>query len=801
MATVFLSPGVYTREQDFTVFASRVGLTRLGLVGKALKGPAFEPILIKSSDAFFTRFGGTDPNYPLSYVANSYLSQANDLTVTRILGKTGFENGPAWLVVAGTGSTLSGATIAVIRSRRNQISGAFYFDQQSDIQIKGITGPLMNFTLSATTGPLTGLTNSGMTVSLDETKESYIVKQLSKNPEVTTSSAQLYVETIYPHFLREAVSRGEILDLKPNLVYIDSLIEVSAGIGGTFTDYNNKYTNAVTPWVVSRVIGSDAVKLFKFQSISDGDSSNREIKISIQNIDVNNLTFDVLVRRFEDTDATASSSALERFPTVTLDSTQPNYIARVIGTTNDVFPRRSNYITLDMAEVFPKNTVPAGFEGYTLRSTSISGAVNPGIYYKTTYLSGDSVFRTYMGISELGYTSLTPSNISSKNSVKTLEADLFSYFGGVSSGTTVIKGFHMENTANPTLYVSGDKNSLTGYTNAAGTLIDKSKLKFTLVPAGGFDGWDKYATYSNPYEQFTVGNVDNVDVYKDAIDTFDNREETDINLFATPGIDFQNNLSLVQYAQEIIESRADSLYIVDAPRLTVGDVKGDPNEVVSILESTGIDSNYMATYWPWIQINDAANNIYTYQSPTMMAVQAIAFTDNVAQPWFAPAGMNRGLATTNIIRADIKLKQGDRDTLYGGRINPIATFIQEGIVIWGQKTLQFNQSALDRVNIRRLLLTLRRLVSAASITLVFEQNDQTLRDQFLAKVEPILLQIQNQRGLTAFKVIMDDSNNTPETIDRNTLVGSILIKPTPTAEFLSLSFSVLPSGANFEDFA
>jgi phage tail sheath protein FI len=183
-----------------------------------------------------------------------------------------------------------------------------------------------------------------------------------------------------------------------------------------------------------------------------------------------------------------------------------------------------------------------------------------------------------------------------------------------------------------------------------------------------------------------------------------------------------------------------------------------------------------------------------------MVVRSMAYTDNVAAPWIAPAGELRGLAPTNVIRADVKLKKTDRDTLYQGRVNPIATSIQVGVKIDGQKTLQVRQSALDRINVRRLLIQVRRLVASASQTLVFEQNDQTLRDQFLAKVEPILLQIQNQRGLTAFKVVMDDSNNTNETIDRNTLVGKIQLKPTRTAEFIDLTFQVLPSGANFEDF-
>jgi len=242
------------------------------------------------------------------------------------------------------------------------------------------------------------------------------------------------------------------------------------------------------------------------------------------------------------------------------------------------------------------------------------------------------------------------------------------------------------------------------------------------------------------------------------------------------------------------------LYVIDAPRLTVGETKGTAQAAVEALDSTGIDSNYAATYWPWVQLNDQNTGKYTFQSPTFMVVRALAFTDNTTAPWFAAAGINRGTAPDSVVKADVRLNNADRDTLYDGRVNPIATFVQQGVVIWGQKTLQSRQSALDRINIRRLLLQVRRLISAASITLLFEQNDQTLRDQFLAKVEPILLQIQNQRGLAAFKVVMDASNNTPDTIDRNQLIGKIQLKPTRTAEFISLDFQVLPTGARFEDF-
>lgn len=801
MATIFVSPGVYTKEQDFTVFASRIGITRLGLVGKTEKGPAFQNIKVSSSEEFLLRFGKTRPDLPLTYVASTFLSQSNDLTVSRVLGKNGFTNSNAWIITAGNsdidGGVYSASTLAILRSKKS--GGSFMYTSETGLTmtVSGtMANPLEDFNLSSTTVHPFSAYTSGLNVSLDETKENYIVKVFGQNPKYFDGDLGLYVEEIYPHFIREAVQREQLTGAT-TMVFKDT---------AEYTNYTSDYTHSITPWIVSRVVGGDVNRLFRFHTISDGDSSAQEIKISIANLDIVNYTFDVIIRRFEDTDATAAQTALERFSNVTLDDTASNYIGKVIGTWDEEFPTKSMFVMVEMAARYPSNSLPAGFEGYTLRGTAGTTTRIPGLYYKTTYETGDSIFKTYLGISELGYTALTSTSLgSSRNAVKSIEKDMFVYHGEVTSAaTTTTKGFHLENTADSTQFVSGDKVSLTGYVKSlTSSIIDKAKLKFTLVPVGGFDGFDRHKLYEHPYEEFTSVNTDNEDQFKLAIDVFANPEEVDINLFATPGIDFSNNEALVKYALETVENRTDALYIIDAPRLAseAGDgtvEKGTADEVVNTLESTGIDTNYAATYWPWVQIEDTISGKYTYQPATLLAIKAIALTDNTKSPWFAPAGVNRATAGTNIKRTDVKLSKPDRDALYGGRINPIASFVQQGIVILGQKTMQVSKSSLDRVNIRRLLLQVRRLVSAASLTLLFEQNDQTLRDQFLAKVEPILLQIQNQRGLFAFKVVMDDMGDRNE--DRNTLVGKIQIKPTPTAEFMDITFQVLDQGANFEDF-
>ena len=773
--TVFVSPGIYTREQDFTFFSSRIGVTKLALVGLSLKGPAFEPIKVSSTDEMFARFGGTDVTLELPYVANSFLKQSGELTITRILGKSGFAKSPAWIITA-SGGTGAGTVLAVLRSKSNDYGSTFIYNGATDLKMAGVTTALSSFIISGSTGPITGFTNGVVTVSLDETRNDYIAKSIGKNPISQTGDYGFYVESIYPHYIREAINRGDILNINTGFTFTNN---------AAYTNFSDTYKNSTTPWIVGKAIGSATRNLFKIETISDGNASAKEIKVSFANLDEINNTFDVIVRKFEDTDATTQSSGrLEMFRQVTMDDSQQNFIGRVIGTTDEEYQIKSNYITITLADNYPTNTVPAGFRGYTLRG---SGVTTPAIYYKTAYFSGDTDSKTYLGISELAYTGFTADRVSVNSSIKSIEADLFAYMGVDTTVVSTVKGFHMESGAAASEYVTGIYSSLTGYT--------KAQRKFTVVPAGGFDGWNEFKTV-----QF-VDDVDtnNIQCFKDAIDTVKSPESYDYNIFATSGVNFRDNETIVKYALAMIEERADAFYIIDSPRISTSSVKGTAAEVVTALEDTGINTSYAATYWPWVQLEDAYTAKNVYISPTSEVVRSIALTDATAAPWIVPGGVTRGKLSSSILRADIKLTVDDRDALYAGRINPINTTIQEGIVIWGQKTLQIQKSALDRINVRRLLLQVERLIAAAAITLVFEQNDQTTRDQFMAKVQPILLQIQNQRGLTAFKVVLDDINNGTGS-DTNTMTGKIQIKPTPALEFVDITYQILPTGAVFSSF-
>ena len=342
--------------------------------------------------------------------------------------------------------------------------------------------------------------------------------------------------------------------------------------------------------------------------------------------------------------------------------------------------------------------------------------------------------------------------------------------------------------------------------------------KFTFAPYGGFDGWDVHRTRRTNRDKYIINGVSGQDglttgvfenraltngdtginsdyyAYLEAMWTFKNPEATNINVFSTPGVDTFDNTNLVEEAIEMVEQdRADSLYIVTTPDT---DAAGDvmlPEDVVDTLDSQ-FDSNYTATYWPWIQINDTENNQYIYVPPTRDVVRNIALTDNISFPWFAVAGVNRG--DVQAIKARKKLTLAERDTLYDGRVNPIATFASEGIKIWGNKTLQVKDTALNRINVRRLLLQARKLISAVSIRLLFEQNDDIVRNQFLGLVNPILDNIRSERGLTDFRVVLDDS---PESRDRNELCGRIFLKPTRALEFICVEFNIMNTGASFDD--
>jgi len=280
--------------------------------------------------------------------------------------------------------------------------------------------------------------------------------------------------------------------------------------------------------------------------------------------------------------------------------------------------------------------------------------------------------------------------------------------------------------------------------------------------------------------------------YNNAISLMSNTDEYKFNVIAVPGLIHENSATGATQITNLVNnsiSRGDSIAVIDLVNYNSG-----VSDVVS--QAAGFDNSYSATYWPWVQTVDPNTGELIWVPASSMIPGVYAFTDASSDPWFAPAGITRG-GLGQVVRAERKLTAGNRDTLYEANINPIATFPQSGVVVFGQKTLQKRASALDRVNVRRLLIALKGYISQVSDTLVFEQNTIATRNSFLSQVNPYLESVQQRQGLYAFKVVMDDTNNTADVVDRNELVGQIFIQPTRTAEFIILDFNVLPTGATF----
>jgi len=310
--------------------------------------------------------------------------------------------------------------------------------------------------------------------------------------------------------------------------------------------------------------------------------------------------------------------------------------------------------------------------------------------------------------------------------------------------------------------------------------------------SGGVNFYENIGSQTQGFTPTDLTTPDGGLAYSQAIDLIGNQDEYDVNLVLLPGLVHKLHTTVLNKAIDMCEDRGDCFAIIDPVEYNL-----NPSDAVTQAEAK--DSNFAAMYYPWIKISDSqVAGAQRWVPPSVVLGGIYAFNDRVAHPWFAPAGLNRGGITT-AIQAQRKLTQGERDTLYDSNVNPIATFPGQGVTVFGQKTLQKKSSALDRINVRRLLIRVKKFIASSSRFLVFEQNTAATRRRFLGIVNPFLENVQSQSGLNAFRVVMDETNNTPDTIDRNQLIGQLFLQPTRTAEFIVLDFTIQPTGASFPE--
>lgn len=368
------------------------------------------------------------------------------------------------------------------------------------------------------------------------------------------------------------------------------------------------------------------------------------------------------------------------------------------------------------------------------------------------------------------------------------------------------------------VYVSGSRAAGTSFrgTGSIDTLLDASVNSFTLPLVGGTDGLD--ITEPEPFANRLINGQSEQTSYelysvRKAIDMLRDPDVIEHNVATAPGL---SDPLVTDYLVDMAEERKDTLAIIDIendykPRfeLTSGDIGTnrtalpDPSTAVATMKTRGFDSSYGAAYYPAVQIRDRGSNTVLYVPATVAAMSAFGYTERVAEPWFAPAGFNRGGlsdGSTGIVATGVskRLTSKERDDLYGVNVNPIAQFPQEGVVIFGQKTLQASASALDRVNVRRLLIFIKKEISRIADSILFQPNVRDTWAQFLLRARPLLDDVKAKFGLEDYRLILDETTTTPDLIDRNVLYAKVLLKPTRAIEFIAIDFEIFRSGASFD---
>jgi len=788
MAERIVSPGVFTREKDLSFLPQGIAEIGAAVIGPTVKGPAFTPTRITSWPEFQNVFGDLDSRFYVPMTVKEYLNNGPSVTIVRILGLGGYQPSSLRLSLVPVNAQSASAgdatkVVAVLHPSRANSS--------LDLGAGGASSVDASANWDATTLTIDSVAK---TISFDTGSDNYVTKVFGSNPQTTNTNVYVYKE--YKGF---ASQHG-----------FDANTSASIASASSGEDFTHDYAVATTPYIVSQESGGARKNLFKIKTKSHGNAVNGDFKIAIADLtaagqepgsDWAHFTLRVLRNNPGENN---DSEVIEDFTKLNLDPDSPNFAPRRVG---------DRYVTSDTAGKLTFNGDWPGTDGsihirmsdYETELAGINEALVPHGFAAVT--------NPTLGTSTVPSGSIVINQINSSTS----KYDQSQYYGWdfaadnnkqylaplpASAGTGNNAVFSLETmyghtTAAADLEVdtAADGDTLLTLTTAA-----TAQLKFVAPLQGGYDG-DNPTTLKATGTDISTSNTQGFDCsgtlasgsksYERAINAISNPDEYDINLLVTPGVIHEYHPAVTKHAISKIESRADCFYVMDGSRWgrTVSNAVSDIK---------ALDTNYAATYYPWVKVVDTTKGKPVWVPPSVVLPGVIAFTDSVAHEWFAPAGLNRG-GLGSVIEAKTRLTHTERDTLYEGRVNPIASFPGQGVVVFGQKTLQGKPSALDRINVRRLLIRLRKFIASSSRYLVFEQNTSATRNRFLGIVNPFLESVQANSGLSAFKVVMDGSNNTPDVVDRNELRGQIFIQPTRTAEFIVLDFVVQPTGAAFPE--
>jgi hypothetical protein len=768
MAERIVSPGVFTRENDLSFLSQGIGEIGAAFIGPFKQGPTFVPTIVRTQSEFEEIFGTPDGTYYTDYAVQNYLREAGVATIVRVGGVGGYTQAAPLAIVA---SGSAGEKIVGVLHNTNRL-----------YQNVGFTGATIDsdvdgkFLVTFPSGAFANSSAVAVSASILPRDINDISDVFGESPYGTLgTTSNIYTYAYFEHFASQSI------DAEVSEVVLPSQI------------FTQDATFASTPFVKSQNISGTRFSLFRFHTLGDGTLYNTKFKIGISNVKAagedggtDYSVFSVTVRSFSDTDR--RKVVLETFNNVNLDPASPNYIARVIGDreltidnngkiseTGD-YTNRSKYIRVEVSTPgsFPISAAPFGHDAY-LNPIATTGqdTLVPAVTYSTLSTTNDT--SSPINFSGLDFES-AGIRIDNNQYLKPIPTN-----AGVGSNVPF----------------SFDANGLT-FQMTGSNSSDMVKRQFALGFQEGFDGTNPVikpslgADISNDNTQgFNCSSAvsSGTTAYVKAINAVSNPDEWDINMVVTPGIIRRLHPFVTTKVIDMVEARQDAFYIADF---------NGANDTISQAteQANSVDTNYAATYYPWVKTVIAPTNKLASIPPSVLLPAVFASNDRLAAEWFAPAGLNRGgiIGAVNVLN---RLTHSERDTLYENKVNPIAAFPGQGIVAYGQKTLQDRASALDRINVRRLLIAVKKFVASTSRFLVFEQNTSTTRSRFLNTVNPYFEAIQQRQGLYAFNVVMDESNNTPDVIDRNILAGQIFLQPAKTAEFIVIDFNILPTGASF----
>ena len=775
-------------------------------VGTSPKGRAFVPTTVQTWEEFEALFGGIERSFdgkPLRhgpYCAYYTLMDSSPFMYVRTLGinppssdasarKAGYAVGGAYAITY-TGSNGTSSVAAIVHSKGTLTCVGNVSDDSFILTIPGYGIKTCSFT-------------NGLSKILNTVPAAY--------PDITLNSL-----SSSKHYLAKDFSfPGSLGDATG----------VSASIITNGNSYLSEYTHANTPWIQSQNYGSseaDATRysLFQFHALGDGEYENTNIKVTISNIQSSINTkateygsFSISVRQFSDSDA--KPVVLESFTGLSLDPTNVNYILRRIGdnyvrwdTTEKKlvregsFGNKSSYIRIVMnpslmAGNVPKGALPWGYDASIpkISRTACNGAIVPSLPVSLSKVI-DNQYRSYVcwGFSTTDASGSSYSSLGDRlgfiPTAVTKEYDPIFSLDFLSHSVPATPALDGNLTYN---YMSG--NISTSYVSSNSLEIGK----FTVPFFGGFDGLNIH--YRDPFDNFKIADFstfnygnpsDWVKSYEvasleAAVDTLSNPDDCDFKDLAIPGI---YHPGILGYGFDMVENRSDCFMIGDISGSTVGTAK--------TWRETSLtrDSSYGAIYWPTVMTRENLNTpvkdpVVLYPTAVMLGV--LGLTDRMAQPWYAPAGFNRGVLSPKIKAIGTTTNVTDRNTLYDRQINCIA-LLEGDFVVWGQKTLQVKASALDRVNVRRMINHIKKAFSGYSKYMIFENVNNQLFESFLNIANPFLVRIVQGNGLNSYKLIMDSSNNTPTTKMNNEVHCKLILEPTLTGEKFIFDFVITRQG-------